>query len=535
MSSEDGTTTFTSTFTSTSTTTTTTTSTTTSVDEGSEGGGSSGDESTAADESGSTGADVVGPRYDEVRQKSAHNSYQRLEAIVDQLLYHRVRSIELDIHVGKSFEDTVDGNWFVYHTDVTDDETWCVRLDDCLAEVASFHRAIGSHEIVTVWVDLKDPWDDAHGPAELDARIDEAFGAAVLAPDELLAGCDGAADVQSAVAQCGWPELVDLRGRVMVVLTGGAGNLRTYHDEPGPRLAFVAPAIGDVDAIADWPNTDLFNFAAADVALAGEVAAAGHVVRVWDNNDEASWDAAVGAGAHHIATDKVSYQQDPWAITHDAAGWPFTCLDACAAIGPEPGTVIGIDVDSGDLWAQSDSAWLVHDDRSASPDGSWTALVSTANSHVEPFAKGCLMARASTADDAPYFAVCRPADEEPLRVQWRATQAADSSAIEADVAQPGTVDPPGVAFVRMRVSQGGTCVAGDGSRDGASWIEIGSHCFAEPLALQGIAASSHDAGVVRLLFAEVRRDDGDARDLASFAASAQIGTGSAVVYDGVMP
>src|SRR5690349_15338941 len=43
----------------------------------------------------------LGPRLDEVRAKSSHNSYERDEALFDQLVYHRVRSIELDIHVAK--------------------------------------------------------------------------------------------------------------------------------------------------------------------------------------------------------------------------------------------------------------------------------------------------------------------------------------------------------------------------------------------------------------------------------------------------
>ncbi len=500
--------------------------------------GSSGSEvDDASSDDGTTGEPLVGPRYDQVQQKSAHNSYQRQEAILDQLVYHRVRSLELDIHVGKTFEPTVDGNWYVYHTDITDDETWCVQLDDCLDQIAAFDATLAEHELVTLWIDLKDPWSDGHGPAELDARLTAAFGASIVAPAELLAACPDAADLQSALldARCGWPELAALRGRVLVVLTGGSGNLRTYHDAPGDRLALVAPAIASTEEAATWPGTSVFNFAAADVELAGTVAELGHVVRVWGNDDEASWDAAIAVGAHHVATDKVSYHEDPWAITHDADGWPFRCLDACTPIGPEPGAVIGVDVDSGDIWAQADAAWFLHDERADDPDGEWTALVSTANSHVEPFAKGCLVARASLAVDAAYFAVCRPADEEPLRVQWRAATGEISTAIEADIAAPSTVDPPAAAHVRLRVTGGGTCVAGDGRVGRADWVEIGTHCFAEPLALQGLAASSHDAGTLRLLFADVRRDAGPARTKLDFASSAPIGDATADVYDGVLP
>ncbi|MBC8073664.1 MAG: hypothetical protein IAG13_35405 [Deltaproteobacteria bacterium] len=331
-------------------------------------------------------------------------------------------------------------------------------------------------------------------------------------------------------------ELAATRGRVLVALTGGASSLRTYHDDDGrPRAALVAPAIASVDEAADWPNTSVFNFAAADVALAGELAAAGHVVRVWGNEDAAAWQAAIDVGVHHVATDKVSAQQDPWARTHDDDGWPFRCIDTCVPIGPEPGAVIGIDVDSGDIWDEADSAWFVHDDLANDPDHQWRAMISTANSHVEPFAKGCLMARATLDVAAPYFAVCRTADEQPLRVQWRAEPGALSTAIEADIAAPDTVDPSSVAFVRLRVEQSGHCVAGDGSRDGQSWVEIGTHCFTDPLPLQGIAAASHDAGEVRMLFVELRRDDAAARSTLDFDESTALGDGSATVYDGVMP
>ena len=37
-------------------------------------------------------------RYDDVRQKSIHNTFQRIEGIYDQIVYWRVRSLEADIH-----------------------------------------------------------------------------------------------------------------------------------------------------------------------------------------------------------------------------------------------------------------------------------------------------------------------------------------------------------------------------------------------------------------------------------------------------
>lgn len=135
------------------------------------GSSTAGVDSSGSVDGGTTGPAPTGLRYDEVRQRSAHNSYQRDEAPFDQLVYHRIRSVELDIHVGKTFEPTEDGVWYVYHTDVVDDDTWCVRLGHCLDAVGAFTDAAVEHEVLTLWIDLKDEWDAGHGPDELDAAL----------------------------------------------------------------------------------------------------------------------------------------------------------------------------------------------------------------------------------------------------------------------------------------------------------------------------------------------------------------------------
>lgn len=454
----------------------------------------------------------VGPRYDEIRQKSAHNSYQRDEAIVDQLAYHRVRSIELDLHVGKTLESTVPGDWFVYHTDITDDGTSCRLLSDCLGELRVLAQAVPEHEVVTLWLDLKDDWGDAHGPVDLDALLDEGLGAVVWGPAELLAGCPGAPDLATAAIDpaCGWPPLTELRGRVIVALTGGDlsqpdAPLSSYASE-GQR-AFLAPSVTEAASLrAPDPRVAIYNANAQDTAAITAAVGAGFVTRAWDANDEATWAQAVRAGAHHVATDLVNLHRDPWTITHDADGWPFTCIGPCTPIGPEPGAIVGIEVDSGDLWGTADDFRFAHVDRGAAPGGEWTALVSSANSWVQPFAKGCLMARAGLDPAAPYLAVCRPADEEPLRVQVRSTAGGDSEAIEDDVVSPDTVAPSSAAWIRLVVSEDGTCATGHGAWQRGRWVEIASRCFDAPLTHQGLAASSHDDGPVELMFVDPRHD-----------------------------
>jgi len=491
-------------------------------------------ETTATGE-GTTGEPPAGgPRYDDVRQKSAHNAFQRDEALFDMAVWHRVRSIELDIHVGKTFEPDLAGDWYVYHTDITDDATSCVHLSDCIGELDVLARAVPQHEVVTVWIDLKDPWGSDHGPAELDALLASILGERLLRPADLVARCPGARSVQAAALDpaCGWPTLLALRGRVIVVLTGGDTALAAYDG----TAAFVAPAIGSVADMSSWPQTAIFNAVVDDVTLAGEIASAGGVVRVYGLDDEPSWAQGLAADVQHLATDMVNADTDPWARTHADDGWPFACRDAsprCVAQGPEPAAIVGVDVDSGDLWGTADDAWFLHVDRTGDPDGTWSAFVATENSWVEPFAKGCLVARTGLEPGAAGLAVCRPADDGRLRVQVRASAGASTTATEADVVAPETIDPEGAAFVRLRVSQDGTCAAGDGSRDGEHWVEIAAQCFSAPLVLQGLTASSHDGGVVRLLFGDLVLDDAPL-DLAALTGAA-LGTASAQAWDGIAP
>ena len=447
-----------------------------------------------------------GPRYTQVRQKSAHNAYQRHEAIIDQLVYHQVRSIELDIHVDKTFDDPGPGDWLVYHQDVLDDETQCRLLSDCLEDLTAFADAWPEHEVVTLWVDVKDDWDGDHSPADLDAILQAQLGDVLFSPGDLRDACPAADSLADASVTCGWPTTTALRGRVIVALTGGGvGSATTplgrYAAEG--TAAFVAPSVAEVTAF-DQPHPDvaIYNTNVADVAVATIGAEAGFVVRTWGIEDAAEWTAAEQAGVHHLATDFVNAHVDPWAVT-STGDWPFACID-CTTDTTEPGGRIVVDVDSGDIWSGADEMWFAHDP--AATGGSWEALVSAANSHVEPFAKGCLMARAGIESDAPYLAVCRPADEERVRVQVREQPGGSTVAFEHDIVDATAREPQGVAWLRLEVSDDGRCATGYGAALRGEWVEIASACFAEPLSHQGLAASSHDAGPVRFVFADPTRD-----------------------------
>jgi hypothetical protein len=480
-----------------------------------------------------TGDAPVGPGYADVRQKSAHNSFQRDEALLDQLTYHRVRSLELDIHHSASLAPDIPGDWYVYHIDVVDDDSQCRRLSQCLAQVASLATAVPEHEVITLWLDLKDGFIADHQPGDLDAQLTAAFAGRLFTPGELLAACPGATTLRDAVTLpgCGWPALAQLRGRVVVALTGGGlepgSKLAGYLGaEPAARAAFVAPDLAAAPALAGVTDAVFHNLAIADVAVAVAVREAGMVSRVWVADDAETWAAAEQAGVHHIASNKVNAAIDAWASTAGPQGWPFTCIDACDEPASEPGAALTISVDSGDLWGTSDDALLA----SFEPAGdiALTALLAVPSSHCEPYAKACLIAREDVAADAAYLAICRPADNHPLRVQLRTSKGGDSEAFELDgIAGLGGELP---AFARLE--RAGACVRGLGSRDGVQWTLLAEHCFAAPPARLGVVASAHGAGEIDLRFIGLVAEPGGPIDAAMLTVT-PLGAASGTLVDGL--
>lgn len=457
------------------------------------------------------------PAYNELQQKSTHNTYERHEALMDQLVYHRVRSVELDIHNGKSGWSKVAGNWFVYHDNFSTGTT-CHRLSDCLEELRAFHLANPNHEVVTVWVDLKDAFETGRMPVDLDNRITTHLPSSWLfKPSDVMAACPGQGSLQAALTgSCTWPTHTALRGKFIFVLTGGdvsssTTRLNTYVSNGSTattRLAFIAPDLTSASGISAKNYVVFFNMASGSASVASSVHLANFIGRVWGVNTSNTWSSTASYNAHHIATDKVNYHQDPWAVTHNALGWPFQCLEGWPCGGTaELVDVLGVEVSSGDIWSSSDSFLFAHESNSAVTTTSWTASVSTPNSHVDEWAKGCLMVRAGTASNARYFAVCRPADNHKLRIQYRTSTGGASSAKEVNIVPADTVDQESLTFLKLTVQYDGaqTCAWGYGSQNGSAWTLIGSQCFSGLLANQGLAVSSHDSGKVKFLFTNLKR------------------------------
>ncbi len=469
--------------------------------------------------------------YDRATQKSIHNAYERREPLIDQLLYHHVRSLELDVHVRREGAIAPARDWFVYHEDYPFmRDTLCARFSDCLGQVAAFHQALPRHEVITLFVDLKESFEAGHQPGDLDAALVHALGAEnIVTPGDIMRACPGAESVRAAVTgDCQFPTLSALRGKFLVVTTGGtACNSRSlvsrYAGEaPSHRIAFAGPNVDASCPVSTYdarPSIVFFNMPFEERHHARDVERRGLVARVYGGGTVGGLDspsdfaAARKAGANHLATDMVSSEESGWASSHRALGFPFTCV-GCGDASRESGAVLGVRATSGDVEGTSDSAVLAYADDS--DDSSWSALVSVPSSHVEPFAKACIVARASEAPDAVNVAVCRLFDENAPRAQIRTSKGGSTTIVEASSIDGLTDETP--AFLRLGVRKiaASSEVTAWASRDGRSWARIARTTVVGALPVRGVSVSSHGPAAVKGLFANlVRSANGSARVLAA--------------------
>lgn len=473
-------------------------------------------------------------RYNQVQQKSSHNSYRRDEGLADQLVYWRLRDVELDIHNVLNPAAPLAGDWFVYHSRA-DTNSSVYRLSDALALLQGFHFAIPAHEVVTVALDLKDDFDKTHTPDDLDALIRKYLGGAVFTPAQLLSKNR---DLQAAVQRDGWPLLADLRGKFIFICTTGdldapTNHLNQYVDNgqtANTRVCFVAPDISRASQITLKNYAVFFNMQSAYAPQLGPaVLEQGFVSRSYTSDISLQWSAASEAKNHIIATDKVNADHDPWARTDNANGFPFRGLEV--DVDPsttEPGVVVGMVVKSGDIWGSADSCGFIHEDCAGALDNTYVYAISVPGSHVNEWAKVGLLARTSREPGAENFCVIRPAGANPVRSQCRSVEAGRTTATA--LSSSLSIDASGWMLLRLAISGGGLKAEGAASLDGVHWTSLGSATFSAPLRYQGIACSSHDAKqAVRFLAIPIAAPR-------SFSTKAAIGDGTEMnVFPGVYP
>lgn len=454
--------------------------------------------------------------YNQTLQKSVHNAYARSESILDQLIYHRARSLELDVHVRREGVAAPTGDWFVYHEDnPLQRASSCAQLSDCLSQLATFHRAIPEHEVVTLFVDLKDGFSFGHTPSDLDREIEAALGKEnIHTPRALQRRCPGSESLRAVVAGCGFPPLGELRGKFIVAVTGGnlcaPGWLSAYAGaDARERLAFVAPNVDDSCSMRDYderqPNVVILNMPLSARAHALDVRRRGLVGRIYGGldggiDDAEAWRAAQLSLGLHLATDRVSADFDPWSRTHLSHGFPFEC-ERCADDLVERADVMTAQVERTDH--AGDGSLLALEEDAA--DSTWTALISVPSSHVPSSASACLEARASAAADATAVSVCRPLDGRAPRVEVTGPNAPRRVTVASSVDGFGD---EALALLKLRSRNVGTgcSIELSTSVDGESYATISTIELPSRLPLRGVRVTSGDtASPVRAMFVNLTR------------------------------
>ncbi|HEY8074975.1 MAG TPA: Ca2+-dependent phosphoinositide-specific phospholipase C, partial [Labilithrix sp.] len=468
------------------------------------------------------GPDGARAPYDRAVMKTTHNAYERDEPLFDQLVWHRIRSVELDVHLDKGGERAKDGAWFVYHADVpTMRSTSCTALADCLGQIAAYHDAVPKHEVLTVFLDLKDGFPRGHTPEDLDDAIVHTLGRDVLVtPRDLRERCPAATSLRDAVSgACSFPTLAELRGKVMLAVTGGSlcrggTHVARYGREADARVAFLAPDVGDscpFESYADRPEAILFNMDFDGRGRAVDVRRAGLVARVYFGgstgglDSEEDFRAARRSGAQLLATDKVNVMADPWASTISGRGFPFW-YPGCNATSAEASALTSMTARSGDIGGARDSFYFAYaEDRAAT---TWSTFASVPSSHVDEEAKACLEARASVDADAAHVALCRPFDRAPPVMLVRDATGAATRAIPLDARRIHGLSAETPAFLRLALlpEDGATNVTAEASADGSIWEPVGKVRVASELTLRGVAVASHGDDEVRAVFGSLARD-----------------------------
>jgi hypothetical protein len=481
--------------------------------------------------------DGIDVRYNEVRQKASHNAYQRDESIIDQLIYHRVRTIEYDLHTNYGepvlkLQAAPDGDWLVYHH-IADMKTNFKLFSQALSQLKGFHEIMPEHEVITVFFDIG--FDAKHTPQDFDDLISSYISREwIFTPADLLNRCAGASTLKGSVNACGWPYLEELRGKFIFVPTSGsyAGENRKDALE---RLCFVTGGFGDVNSVffnMEYEEND------TDPA---EVYNAGYVSRVYYADSAEKFADAKDQKANLIAINEINSIEYPWSNTFNSSGYPFECIDDPDRIPgdyKEKADIIGIVSDSGGLGIAFKDSFTFLYENAANEDSTWSGIISVPDSFSHSGANAFIMARESLSPGSPYFAVVRPSSVLPLSVLIRTRENCLPKLIPGLKVTPSGIPWHDAPFVRLNISNGCKTISASGSFDGRTWVEIASYTFSMPLNMHGIGTSSDLPGGFKSLFAGITK--ATSSDVKKYTSSdlitGEIGkVNNSAVFDGVFP
>lgn len=440
--------------------------------------------------------------YNQVRQKASHNSYQRHQDILSQMVYHKIRTIEFDARVrtpglvrGKVKED----DWRVYHNRF-EPESNCRFLSDCLGQVSAFHQAVPGHEVVTIFFDVD--FDPTHDRERFNALLRAGLPqGSVYTPVDLLGACQGSQTLQEAVDRCGWPLLSDLRGKFILVVSDGIKSLEKEGYDVREDAVFLVSRSTAGGSVRANPDRVFFNMSGPN-PFAAEVGNEGFVSRAYYLDTPEEYDEARELGVNLLAMDEIDFLEYPWTITHNEKGWPFEVIgrEEESAEFRESGRVMTVNVSGGRdmmlFWAREGGP---------SSDAAWSAYISGSSSPRDREARACLAAASGKDPELSFFAVCKAGDEKPLHAVWLEPGMKGPATRTGNVVLDDAVPEKSAIFVRLDITDDGKCAAGYGSVDGEKWMPIHERCFDAPLVLRGVAAEAGDRNT-RFLIGELSQE-----------------------------
>lgn len=375
------------------------------------------------------GAAGAAPRYNQIAMTSAHNSMQKGASPADLFGTFHIRSLEWDLH-GR---DDLHSNWEIYHVWGAT-YTHCRYFSDCLQILAGYHKLNPQHEVMTIILDDRDMFSPTHEDYPTMANMDDVLEAylgqgVVFSPGELWDRCSSPSKsvLQDAVKPslgCNWPTTEELRGRIIVALTGPPGD---YDDED--QFSHLLFTIQDDDSWNSHPDCVFFNFDdVPSTAVMNAARARNVVVRVYGLDDKDSFQEAKAAGVNILASD---CHDDPstqsWCRT-GSSHYPFECVPQHASCGAGAQTEVRNRQMS--IRRTSNGSTFLYTSHSA---GSETIEGAVTHDTLYPYfppalmlgepartADGCLMARSSTSGSAYHFTVCRPNGRRPETGDMRA-------------------------------------------------------------------------------------------------------------------
>lgn len=199
----------------------------------------------------------------------SHNSYHQEPAMplhpaheyshktLTEQLTAGIRVFELDTNLSGGDGNVTADDVEVFHIAVIDKETSCLKLVDCLSEIAEFSRENRSHTPIFLWLEVKDFIQKDHKTSFdfLDAMLIDSFGRdGLYSPDQFLGSCSS---LKKKREIAGWPSVDSLRGKVVPILLNRDSFSETYthgfqHLRGRVMFANVSDSMLDAPFVTIW-------------------------------------------------------------------------------------------------------------------------------------------------------------------------------------------------------------------------------------------------------------------------------------------